>query len=65
MVLPRGSQLQRQGFTLPERNGGKSLYLGEQAVVQGGYTEISNVPEDELRDVRCEGEAFVVNRADN
>ena len=65
LVLPRGSQLQRQGFTLPERNGGKSLYLGEHAVVQGGYTEISNVPEDELRDVRCEGEAFVVNRADN
>lgn len=64
LVLPRGTRLHGHGFTLPETNGGKSFSAGEQVTVQGGYTEISHSPGDELRYSRCKGEAFIVNHVD-
>lgn len=64
LVLPRGTRLHRYGFTLPERNGGKSFSAGEQVTVQGGYTEITNSPAGEFRDPGCKGEAFIVNHVD-
>ena len=65
LILPRGTRWYGEGFKLPEANGGKAFHLGVQVALQGGYTEISNAPGDDLRDYRCKGDAFIVNHAEN
>ena len=65
LVLPRGSRLHDHGFTLPDRNGGKSFYAGEHITVQGGYMGIPDRTEGEFLNSRCNGEAFFVNHAEN
>ena len=63
LVLPRGSKRHRDGFILPERNGGKAFRTGNQVMMRGGYIEISDALADEFRHFRCKGEAFIVNHA--
>jgi hypothetical protein len=62
LLFPRGTRLEGDLLTLPERNGGARFRLGERVSLQGGFNTLS--PETTYVDNPrlCFGDVFIVNR---